>query len=200
MNSVATRSEEQVHIHVCDNPASKIRDKLSSLWRDNYRTLQSVHLTTAEGFINMARDINDYLGSAQTPTITLGHVLPHSLDLRRSFLSYIRMECSMTEEMDLLLIVHILGPNMWNNSPMWDIRTYDTDYRLVENAASGGQDQKNLGRRSVNPGSLTEMAINQVQKCAEVSLYQTAILNDEIARLQEAVQQKEKKGNHMVIY
>ncbi|KAK9371920.1 uncharacterized protein V1513DRAFT_453960 [Lipomyces chichibuensis] len=85
MNSVATRSEEQVHIHVCDNPASKIRDKLSSLWRDNYRTLQSVPLTTADGVINMARDIIDYLGSAQTPTITLGHVLPQALDLPRSF-------------------------------------------------------------------------------------------------------------------
>ncbi|KAK9242115.1 hypothetical protein V1506DRAFT_548545 [Lipomyces tetrasporus] len=84
MNSVATRSEEQVHIHVCDIPASKIRDKLSSLWRGNYATVQSVPLTTAEGFkpgsemscrvspnngavIDMARDIDRYLGSLVTP-------------------------------------------------------------------------------------------------------------------------------------
>ncbi|ODQ71017.1 hypothetical protein LIPSTDRAFT_73597 [Lipomyces starkeyi NRRL Y-11557] len=37
------------------------------------------------------------------------------------------------------------------------------------------------------------MAINQIKKCAEVALYRTAILNDEIARLQETVQQKKKK-------
>ncbi|ODQ69953.1 hypothetical protein LIPSTDRAFT_75607, partial [Lipomyces starkeyi NRRL Y-11557] len=37
------------------------------------------------------------------------------------------------------------------------------------------------------------IAINQIKKCAEVALYQTAILNDEIARLQETVQQKKKK-------
>ncbi|ODQ74568.1 hypothetical protein LIPSTDRAFT_70237, partial [Lipomyces starkeyi NRRL Y-11557] len=29
------------------------------------------------------------------------------------------------------------------------------------------------------------IAINQIKKCAEVALYRTAILNDEIARLQE---------------
>ncbi|KAK9327448.1 hypothetical protein V1520DRAFT_283414 [Lipomyces starkeyi] len=84
MNSVATRSEEQVHIHVCDNPVSKIRDKLSSLWRGNYGTLQPVPLTTAEGFrpgsemscrvspnsgavIDMARDISGYIGSLVAP-------------------------------------------------------------------------------------------------------------------------------------
>ncbi|KAK9357849.1 hypothetical protein V1504DRAFT_463047 [Lipomyces starkeyi] len=32
-----------------------------------------------------------------------------------------------------------------------------------------------------------------MKKCAEVALDQTAILNDEIARLQETVQQKKKK-------
>ncbi|KAK9481754.1 hypothetical protein V1527DRAFT_478632 [Lipomyces starkeyi] len=79
MNSVSTRSEEQV-----DNPVSRIRDKLSSRWRDNYRTQQPVPLTTAEGFrpgsemscrvspnsgavIDMARDINGYLGSLVPP-------------------------------------------------------------------------------------------------------------------------------------
>ncbi|KAK9371469.1 uncharacterized protein V1513DRAFT_455671 [Lipomyces chichibuensis] len=37
------------------------------------------------------------------------------------------------------------------------------------------------------------MAIDQIKKCAELALYQTAILNDEITRLQEAVQQQKKK-------
>ncbi|KAK9321252.1 hypothetical protein V1517DRAFT_374887 [Lipomyces orientalis] len=87
MNSVATRSEEQVHIHVCNNPTSHLRDTLSSLWRGNYGTLQSVPLTS--GFkpgsemscrvsankgevINMARDINDYLGSHASPPASCG--------------------------------------------------------------------------------------------------------------------------------
>ncbi|KAK9375205.1 uncharacterized protein V1513DRAFT_362277, partial [Lipomyces chichibuensis] len=53
--------------------------------------------------------------------------------------------------------------------------------------------KKYLGRRSVSPGCSTEIAISQIKKCAEVALSQTTILNDEIARLQETVQQKTKK-------
>ncbi|KAK9364611.1 hypothetical protein V1509DRAFT_554756, partial [Lipomyces kononenkoae] len=53
--------------------------------------------------------------------------------------------------------------------------------------------KRHLGRRSECPGSPTERAINQIKKCVEIALYQTAILNDEIARLQETVQQKKKK-------
>ncbi|ODQ76233.1 hypothetical protein LIPSTDRAFT_67107 [Lipomyces starkeyi NRRL Y-11557] len=34
------------------------------------------------------------------------------------------------------------------------------------------------------------MAINQIKKCAEVALYRTAILNDEISRLQETGRQR----------
>ncbi|KAK9358282.1 hypothetical protein V1504DRAFT_461664 [Lipomyces starkeyi] len=37
------------------------------------------------------------------------------------------------------------------------------------------------------------MSIDQIKKCAELELYQTVILNDEITRLQETVQQKKKK-------
>ncbi|KAK9369489.1 hypothetical protein V1509DRAFT_652245 [Lipomyces kononenkoae] len=84
MNSVATRSEEQVHIHVCDILSSKIRDKLSSLTRSSYGSLQSVPLTAAEGFkpgsemscrvspnkgavVDVARDINSTLAGLRPP-------------------------------------------------------------------------------------------------------------------------------------
>lgn len=36
MNSVATRTEEQIHIHVCDNPTSNLRTVLSTLQRSKY--------------------------------------------------------------------------------------------------------------------------------------------------------------------
>lgn len=42
MNSVATRSEEQIHIHVCDNPTSKLRQALSKLQRSDFAALAPV--------------------------------------------------------------------------------------------------------------------------------------------------------------
>lgn len=42
MNSVATRTEEQIHIHVCDNPTSNLRQDLSKLLRSKYTTWELV--------------------------------------------------------------------------------------------------------------------------------------------------------------
>lgn len=42
MNSVATRTEEQIHIHVCENQSSIVRRELSMLTRSSYTTLTNV--------------------------------------------------------------------------------------------------------------------------------------------------------------
>jgi hypothetical protein len=44
MNSVTTRSEEQIHIHVCDWPNSPLRDIIDGLDVNKYQTSQSVPL------------------------------------------------------------------------------------------------------------------------------------------------------------
>ncbi|KAK9360220.1 hypothetical protein V1504DRAFT_424114 [Lipomyces starkeyi] len=69
----------------------------------------------------------------------------------------------------------------------------ETPKTIIQLQRPADKIKKYLRRRSVSPGSPTEIAINQIKKSAEVALYQTAILNDEIARLQETVQQKKKK-------
>jgi hypothetical protein len=74
----------------------------------------------------------------------------------------------------------------------------ETPKTIIQLQRQADKIKKYLGGRSASPGSPTEIAIIQI-KCAEVALYQTAILNDEIARLQETVQQK-KKGNYKIIY
>jgi len=76
MNGVSTRSEEQIHIHVCDYPGSPLRDILDGLDVNKYKTSQSVPLgalhkpnaamncrvSPNQGVdINMARDITDWL-------------------------------------------------------------------------------------------------------------------------------------------
>ncbi|KAF9251998.1 hypothetical protein CBS147332_37 [Penicillium roqueforti] len=45
INSVATRSEEQIHIQVCDHPGSAVRRILDNLPRENYNTTSSVDLS-----------------------------------------------------------------------------------------------------------------------------------------------------------
>ncbi|KAJ5382973.1 hypothetical protein N7517_000884 [Penicillium concentricum] len=42
INSALTRSEEQIHIHLCQNPASSTRDLLSGLNRSDYKVLKWV--------------------------------------------------------------------------------------------------------------------------------------------------------------
>jgi hypothetical protein len=44
MNSVATRTEEQIHIHVCDNKVSSLRAELTKLTRSHYTALTQVFL------------------------------------------------------------------------------------------------------------------------------------------------------------
>lgn len=78
LNSVATRKEEQIHIHVCDIQTSKLRNFLTTLKRTKYNKLSSVTLPTkfplgsamscrvssAPGaIIDVARDVNNYLQS-----------------------------------------------------------------------------------------------------------------------------------------
>ncbi|KFY76465.1 hypothetical protein V499_03887 [Pseudogymnoascus sp. VKM F-103] len=79
LNSVYTRNEEQIHIHLCDVQMSKLRDLLSSLKRSDYNTLSSVTLPTTDfkhgsamscriasapgTIIDVARDLNHYLQS-----------------------------------------------------------------------------------------------------------------------------------------
>jgi hypothetical protein len=46
LNPAVSRSQEQIHIHVHDNPGSKLRDALSSLNLPNYATLSEVPLAT----------------------------------------------------------------------------------------------------------------------------------------------------------
>ncbi|KGO45169.1 hypothetical protein PEX1_000080 [Penicillium expansum] len=45
INSVSTRSEEQIHIHVCNNPGSTVRGILDKLHRDSFNTTSSVDLS-----------------------------------------------------------------------------------------------------------------------------------------------------------
>ncbi|KFY48868.1 hypothetical protein V495_00959 [Pseudogymnoascus sp. VKM F-4514 (FW-929)] len=77
LNSVATRNEEQIHIHLCNTQTDKLRDLLSKLKRSDYDKLKSVTLPTPDfkpGFamscriasipgtiVDVARDINNYL-------------------------------------------------------------------------------------------------------------------------------------------
>lgn len=76
INSVSTRSEEQIHIHVCDHPGSAVRGILDELRRDDYKTTSSVDLSALPEpsaamscraspnrgeDINMGRDIVDWL-------------------------------------------------------------------------------------------------------------------------------------------
>lgn len=44
MNSVSTRSEEQIHIHLCENVASLTRDLLSGVNRSDYKLLNRVKI------------------------------------------------------------------------------------------------------------------------------------------------------------
>lgn len=77
MNSVITRSEEQIHIHLCNHPNSGVRGILNGLTRDNYRILKSVDISSLgksnAGMwcrvspnkgedVNVARDVLDFLG------------------------------------------------------------------------------------------------------------------------------------------
>ncbi|KAL5366250.1 hypothetical protein BJX96DRAFT_169780 [Aspergillus floccosus] len=69
MNSVATRTEEQIHIHVCDNPTSNLRQDLSKLPLSKYATLELVpgysmwcQVATSSGSdIDVAKTISNYL-------------------------------------------------------------------------------------------------------------------------------------------
>ncbi|OQD82161.1 hypothetical protein PENANT_c023G11824 [Penicillium antarcticum] len=77
MNSVATRSEEQVHIHLCFSQFSVVRSILDYLTRSDYLNLARVDLadlkrpdapemycrasTNTGGDINMSRVISEYL-------------------------------------------------------------------------------------------------------------------------------------------
>ncbi|KAJ5382410.1 hypothetical protein N7517_000321 [Penicillium concentricum] len=76
MNSVSTRSKEQIHIHVCDHPGSTVRGILNKLHRDSFKTTSSVDLSalpwpsaamscraspTRDEDINTGRDIVDWL-------------------------------------------------------------------------------------------------------------------------------------------
>ncbi|KFY97973.1 hypothetical protein V498_01756, partial [Pseudogymnoascus sp. VKM F-4517 (FW-2822)] len=79
LNSVATRNEEQIHIHVCGIQTSKIRNVLSNLKPTDYTTLKPVTLSppdfkpgsamscrissTPGATIDVARDVNNYLQS-----------------------------------------------------------------------------------------------------------------------------------------
>jgi hypothetical protein len=45
MNSVSTRSEEQIHIHVCDYPGSPLRDIIDGLDVNKYKSSQPVDLS-----------------------------------------------------------------------------------------------------------------------------------------------------------
>lgn len=71
MNSVATRTEEQIHIHVCDNPTSNLRRDLSKLLRSDYANLAPVpgysmwcQVAPFSGTnINVAARIFDYLAT-----------------------------------------------------------------------------------------------------------------------------------------
>ncbi|KFZ23391.1 hypothetical protein V502_02133 [Pseudogymnoascus sp. VKM F-4520 (FW-2644)] len=81
LNSVATRNEEQIHIHVCGIgiKTSKLRILLSKLKPTDYNTLKPVTLSppdfitgsamscrispTPGAIIDVARDINNYLQS-----------------------------------------------------------------------------------------------------------------------------------------
>lgn len=88
INSVASRTEEQIHIHLCNNPNSKVRGVLDGLNRDNYKTLASVDLSKINpNFamecrvssqrgedINQGKDIIDYLGSLKFDDCARYHV------------------------------------------------------------------------------------------------------------------------------
>ncbi|CAG7916576.1 unnamed protein product [Penicillium olsonii] len=80
MNSVSTRSEEQIHIHLCDSTNSGIRGILDQLDRNKYRTSQSVPLAALHKSnsamncrvspnsgvdINMGRDVVEWLKQYQ---------------------------------------------------------------------------------------------------------------------------------------
>lgn len=82
MNSVSTRSEEQIHIHLCDSTKTGLTDILNQLDRNLYRTskpvpLGALHKPTAamncrvspnSGVdINMGRDIVEWLSQFHGP-------------------------------------------------------------------------------------------------------------------------------------
>lgn len=83
VNSVNTRDQEQIHIHVCNNPGSKLRSYLSSATRGQYQTLTQIpdditgafpkgtvfcQASQAKGASNMdvARITTDYVNSLHT--------------------------------------------------------------------------------------------------------------------------------------
>lgn len=78
LNSVGTRKEEQIHIHVCQKKKSKLRNFLSTLKPSDYYKLKPVTLPTTfkqgsemscrassvpGAIIDVARDVNNYLQS-----------------------------------------------------------------------------------------------------------------------------------------
>lgn len=69
-NTVSTRSEEHVYIHVCDHPGSTVRSILDKLHLDNFKTTLSVDLSllpkpsatvSCWASPNKGRDIVDWL-------------------------------------------------------------------------------------------------------------------------------------------
>lgn len=80
MNSMSTRSEDQIHIHVCDWPGSPLRDVIDGLDVNKYRTSQPVDLSGLHKSnskmncrvspntgvdVNVARDVLDWLKQYQ---------------------------------------------------------------------------------------------------------------------------------------
>ncbi|KAE8352281.1 hypothetical protein BDV28DRAFT_4998 [Aspergillus coremiiformis] len=81
LNSVLVRDQEQIHIHLCENPKSQLRNYLSSppVRRDNYQTLKPIptsfpdypqgsvrcqaSLTKGAANINVAQITSDYLNT-----------------------------------------------------------------------------------------------------------------------------------------
>ncbi|KAK9427351.1 hypothetical protein V1505DRAFT_294904, partial [Lipomyces doorenjongii] len=51
--------------------------------------------------------------------------------------------------------------------------------------------KKNLGR--VSPPGRTHVAIDQIKKCAELALYQAAILTDQLTQMQGTVERQKRK-------
>jgi hypothetical protein len=88
MNSVVTRSEEQIHIHLCDTVSSKLRNILSGLTRSDYSDLKAIDSSTlahnaalscraspSKGAdVNVARDIAQHISKIQAGSCSLARI------------------------------------------------------------------------------------------------------------------------------
>ncbi|KAK9320389.1 hypothetical protein V1517DRAFT_329549, partial [Lipomyces orientalis] len=62
----------------------------------------------------------------------------------------------------------------------------------LNNVTSGREIKKYLRRRTVSPPSPTNVAVDQMKKCAELAIYQAVILNDQHTQLQDIVQRQKR--------